>query len=128
MTAEKKTKGGRNLIFLGVGALAIALCTTSLSLFVYHASGDIYLDRSRPDFLPDEVEATEEDNIEQDYHFSDTGPITAKDLDEYLKELQETVNNIDKLTNPYSESPLSDESLGIPTESSAPTESPAPAE
>lgn len=112
-----KNKGSRNLFFLGLGAFAIALCTTGLSLFIYHASGDIYLDRSRPDFLPDETEATEEDEIEQDYHFSDTGPITKQDLDEYLKELQETIDNIDKLTNPYGETPLSDESLGIPAES-----------
>ena len=114
-----KSKGSRNLFLLGFGALTIAFLTTSLSLFVYHASGDIYLDRSRPDFLPDKTEATEEDKMEQDYHFSDTGPITTRDLDEYLKEFQETVDNIDKLTNPYSEAPLSDESLGFPAESSS---------
>lgn len=116
-------QGSRNLILLGLGALTIALLTTSLSLFIYHASGDIYLDRSRPDFLPDKTEATEEDEIEQDYHFSDTGPITQQDLDEYLKELQETVDNIDKLTNPYGETPLSDESLGIPAAEDSATES-----
>ena len=110
-TRKSSSRANHNLIVLGVGALAIA---TSLSLLVYHASGDIYLDRSRPGFLPDEQEAHEEDAIEQDYHFGDNGPLGSNDLDEYLTELQETIDVIDKLDNPYDESPLSDASLGIP--------------
>ena len=48
--------GGRNLVFLGLGAVLIATLTTSISLYLYHESGDIYLDRSRPGFLPEKVE------------------------------------------------------------------------
>ena len=48
------TTGGRNLVLLGVGSILIAFIMTGVSLAVYHNSGDIYLDRSRPGFLPDE--------------------------------------------------------------------------
>ena len=50
------TKGGKNLVLLGVLAVLIATVTTCISLAIYHNSGDIYLDRSRPGFLPDEEE------------------------------------------------------------------------
>ena len=49
-------RGGRNLIILGCIAATIALATTSVSLAIYHGSGDIYLDRSRPGYLPDKEE------------------------------------------------------------------------
>ena len=44
-------KGGRNLFLLGIIATSVALLTTFISLKIYHDSGDIYLDRSRPGFL-----------------------------------------------------------------------------
>ena len=49
-------KGGKNLVILGILAIFIAILTSSISLIIYHNSGDIYLDRSRPGFLPDEKE------------------------------------------------------------------------
>ena len=57
------TVGSRNLIILGVVSGIIALATTGVSLAVYHNSGDIYLDRSRPGYLPDKEEIEEEDEM-----------------------------------------------------------------
>ena len=50
------TSGARNLLILGCSAIAITAITTGLSLFIYRQTGDIYLDRSRPGFLPDMME------------------------------------------------------------------------
>ena len=63
---DKKPKfqireGSRNLLLLGLVSIVVALMTTGVSLAVYHNSGDIYLDRSRPGFLPDDEEV-EDDN------------------------------------------------------------------
>ena len=70
-TTEKRRlhRGGRNLLLLGLGSVVIALITTSISLAIYHNSGDIYIDRSRPGFLPDEKEVEEEEELEDDYSF-----------------------------------------------------------
>ena len=38
-------KGGRNLVLLGIIAMVVAVLSTSVSLAIYHYSGDIYLDR-----------------------------------------------------------------------------------
>ena len=47
---KKPIRGGRNLVLLGVGAITIALITTSISLYFY-SKGDIYIDRSRPGYI-----------------------------------------------------------------------------
>ena len=101
-----------NLILLGVIAVGIAVLTTGISVLVYHKSGDIYLDRSRPGFLPDEEEIKNEPE-QEDYKFSDSGEITKEVLDEYLKHYMEELNGLDEYTEPFSDKPLSDESLGI---------------
>lgn len=108
----KMTRGGRNLFLLGFGAIVLSIVTTAISLVIYHESGDIYLDRSRPGYLPDEKE-TEEDGEKTKYTFSESGSIDKKTLDEYLDNLQEEVNYIDRLNSPFSDSSLSDEALGI---------------
>lgn len=114
----KQTHGARNLVLLGVIAIAIASATTGVSLAIYHSSGDIYLDRSRPGFLPDEEEIEEDENEEtEDYSFEKSGKITVEVLDEYLRELSEEVEAIDAYEKPFDESVLSDEGLGIPVES-----------
>ena len=51
---KKLNKGGWNLVILGIMAVVIAVITSGVSLLIYHNSGDIYLYRSRPGFLPDE--------------------------------------------------------------------------
>ena len=111
-------RGKRNLIILGVGAMVITTVTTCLSLWIYRSSGDIYLDRSRPGYLPDEEEVDNDPTTNSNYVFSETGALTEKDLDEYLKELKKLDNRLKALSDPYASGPLSDESLGISEESS----------
>ena len=115
-TTEKKKlhRGGRNLLLLGLGSVVIALITTSISLAVYHNSGDIYLDRSRPGFLPDEKEVEEDEEMEDNYSFPKSGVLTADILEEYLEKLDVEVKAIDSYENPFSPNVLSDEKLGIP--------------
>lgn len=110
---KKLNKGGRNLILLGVASIIIALVTTGISLLIYHNSGDIYLDRSRPGFMPDEEEA-EEDAEEEEYSFSKTGPIDLTVLEEYLEKLKIEVDAIDAYEKPFDINIISDEELGIP--------------
>lgn len=109
--------GGRNLVLLGIFATIVAMITTGVSLTIYHNSGDIYLDRSRPGFLPDEEEAQEEKIEEEDYEFSRSGKITAEVLDELLKNLDVEVQAIDAYGEQFGEGALSNERLGIPEES-----------
>lgn len=112
---DRRERGGRNLVLLGVFATLIAIVTTGVSLVIYHNSGDIYLDRSRPGFLPDEEEA-EEEKVEEDYVFSRSGKITAEVLDELLKNLDLEVQTIDSYNDQFNEGTLSDDRLGIPSE------------
>ena len=108
-------KGGRNLLFLGIISVVVALATTSISVAIYHNSGDIYLDRSRPGYLPDEEEIEEETTTEE-YVFLDTGAITSDILDEYLENYNKTVDSLQQYADPFSSKALSDDNLGIPTD------------
>lgn len=110
------TRGGRNLMILGIGAILITIITTVTSLTIYRVSGDIYLDRSRPGYLPDEDEVTETTETNTNYTFSDSGALTREDLSEYLEELKQVDDRLNDFSDPYSPAPLSDESLGIPSE------------
>ncbi len=104
--------GGRNLVILGVASALIALATTGVSLALYHNSGDIYLDRSRPGFLPDEEEI-EDTKPEDEYSFERSGAITADVLEEYIEKLEEQVKEIDDFKLPFDVESLSDGKLGI---------------
>lgn len=107
--------GGKNLVLLGLGATLIAILTTSVSLYLYHESGDIYLDRSRPGFLPEKEETKEEEDKNKDYTFSDSGKITKEDLDEYLENFDKELERLKTFSeDPFSLESLSDKSLGIP--------------
>lgn len=108
----EEPKKNRNLLLLGIGAIAIALTTTSVSIAVYHNSGDIYLDRSRPGFLPDKDEA--DDGPLEDYAFSEDDQVTDDSLKEYLEHYQAALDALDKIEAPFSADALSNESLGIP--------------
>ena len=59
---QTRSHGGRNLIILGIASILIALATTSVSLAIYRATGDIYLDRSRPGFISEGEQHNEEDD------------------------------------------------------------------
>lgn len=116
---QKKSKkimhGGRNLVILGVVSTVLAVMTTGVSLAIYHNSGDIYLDRSRPGYLPDEEEIeNEEENEVEEYSFEKGGKLTVEILAEYLERLQAEIKAIDAYEQPFDESVLSDERLGIP--------------
>lgn len=119
---EKKINGGRNLIILGLGAVAIALLTTAVSLQIYRETGDIFLDRSRPGYIFE----NEKHNVEDDQKetFSNEGEITTKAIDEYIKELTTVTERIQDSANDYSAEPLSDDTLGITAEE-PPAEEPA---
>lgn len=111
---DKTPKENKNLLLLGIGATVIAIITTGISLYIYHASGDIYLDRSRPGFLPDEDEVEELESQTNDYKFSESGPIDDSALSEYLSHLKDYQDDLKDLPDPYPTYPLSDQSLGIP--------------
>lgn len=106
------TRGGRNLVLLGVGSIAIAAITTGVSLALYQTSGDIYLDRSRPGYLPDEKENSS-NQTKETYKFSDSGPLDKASLEEYLKNINVELDNLKKIDNPFDPTALSDDALGI---------------
>ena len=113
---KKVSKGGKNLIILGIISCLIALGTTGVSLAIYHNTGDIYLDRSRPGYLPDEAEIESEEEKTEDavYSFNKDQEITASTLGEYVEELYKEAEAIDAHKDPFGLEALSDESLGIP--------------
>ena len=106
-------KNSKNLLLLGLGATLITIIMTSISLKIYHDSGDIYLDRSRPGFLP-ETEEAEEEKDDIDYVFPDSGAIDAEVLEEYLDNIKTELDRLnDFSSDPFSEELLSDKSLGL---------------
>lgn len=119
MEEEQKNKwrmsrGARNLVLLGAISIAIATITTGVSLAWYHGSGDIYLDRSRPGYMPDEEEVKDEEDIDEEYYFSKSGKLSAEILEEYLKKLDVEVRAIDADETPFGAKILSDAELNIP--------------
>ncbi len=108
--------GRRNLVILGVGSIILTIISTTASLAIYRISGDIYLDRSRPGFLPDEDEAKDEPQSSTSFTFSDSGSIDRESLEKYLEELQKVIDRLEDFADPFSPSPLSDQSLGIPSD------------
>ena len=113
---KRMSVGGRNLALLGVVSVLIALATTGVSLAIYHNSGDIYLDRSRPGFLPDEEEIEEKDDDKptEIYDFSKRDGVTAANLKEYLEKIQEEIRALDAYEKPFDMDILSNEHFGIP--------------
>lgn len=119
---KKIEKGARNLVVLGALSTVVALTTTGVALAIYHNSGDIYLDRSRPGFLPDEeeIQQDEGEREDDDYVFQKDTVLDTEKMDEFLEELQEEIDAINAYEKPFGEEVLSDERLGIPkTESAA---------
>ena len=111
---EKPIRGGRNLILLGLGATVIALLSTAASLQIYRATGDIYLDRSRPGYIFEGEKHSAEDD--QKESFSNEGEITEKAIDEYLKEYDKVIERINGASDDFSQEALTDDSLGISVE------------
>lgn len=109
--SEAPQNGGRNLCILGICTLIVAIITTSISLKIYHDTGDVYLDRSRPGFISDEEKHQTEENIKET--FSEDGEIDAKVLDEYLQKLEQMRKKSDDYIKDFAVNPLSDNQLGI---------------
>ena len=107
------SRGGKNLLILGLAAIVIAILTSSISLIVYHQSGDIYLDRSRPGFLPEESEI-EETKKTTNYEFPENVNLTEKVINNFLENYQTQIDYINSFSEPYNPNILSDESLGFP--------------
>lgn len=112
---NKTIKRRWNLVLLGIISVVVALLTTSVSLLIYHNSGDIYLDRSRPGYLPDEDEI-EDGNDNTKYVFEKTGKIDMIILEEYLDNFNLELQAIDEYEKPFGAGALSNEELGIPLE------------
>lgn len=115
---KKLERGGRNLVILGALSVLVAMMTIGVALAIYHNSGDIYLDRSRPGFLPDEdeLEGDEKEEKEKEYDFERDGGLTREDIEVFMKNLNVEVEAIDNYKKPFGEEALSDERLGIPVE------------
>ena len=108
----KMSKGGKNLTILGIVSVIVATVTCGISLAIYHNSGDIYLDRSRPGFLPEEGDSIN-DPVVEEYSFSKSGKLNITDIEEYLKNLNIDINAIDSYEKPFNQDVLSDKNLGI---------------
>ena len=121
---EKIQKGAVNLVIMGVLATVIAMTTTGVALAIYHNSGDIYLDRSRPGYLPDEeeIEQVLPEAEEEDYEFDKDATLTEAEVDKFLNELQEEIDAINAYEKPFGAEVLSDEHLGITATEDVPAE------
>lgn len=115
-TTKPEIRGGRNLVLLGIGAVALAIISTSLSLWVYYETGDIYIDRSRPGFLPEktEVEGETPTTDDSEYALDPNGSLNGETIKDYLDHLQDEIDKLDAIEDTFSSTPLTDESLGIP--------------
>lgn len=115
---KKERSGARNLVILGIASVVVATLTTGVSLAIYHNSGDIYLDRSRPGYLPDEQEIVdkEEQEKELEYEFQKSGKMDMNVLEEYLENLEKEIQAVDNYEKPFGQGVMSDDQLGIPAE------------
>ena len=114
MKEEKPIHGGRNLMILGFVTAVIAIISTVVSLQIYRATGDIYLDRSRPGYISEGEMHSEEDD--QKENFSNEGEVDQKAIDEYLKELDKVMGRISEASDDFSPEALTDDSLSISVE------------
>ena len=114
MKEEKPIHGGRNLMILGFATAVIAIISTAVSLQIYRATGDIYLDRSRPGYISEGEKHSDEDD--QKESFSNEGNIDQKAVDEYLKELDKVMGRISEASDDFSPEALTDDSLSISVE------------
>lgn len=113
-SSEENKKGGKKLVFLCMISIFLTLCMTTVSLAIYHYSGDIYLDRSRPGYLPDDKEVEDEEEDEEgNYNFEKTGPINKEVLEEYLEKIQIEVDALNEYQNPFDAEALSDAEFGL---------------
>ena len=101
----------RNLLFLLAFCVVTSIIIVVVSVWIYDATGDKYLDRSRPGYISEEID-DEKTPAVPDNNFSDTGKIDASVLREFLEGFDSLTEHAirDQYFSPDS---LSDESLGI---------------
>ena len=103
--------GGRNLLILTGVCVVAAIVTTSISLYIYRKTGDVYLDRSRPGYMSEDEDNSEDRTAKPE--FDDDGLINEEQLDLYLKDLDAAKKHIDESKDGFSSNALSNSSLGI---------------
>ncbi len=108
---EKPINRRRNLIMLTILSVVIPLMTASVSIFIYWATGDIYLDRSRPGYIEEGEKHDETDDGKE--QFSSEGKIDKAALDEYLEQLEIVENRLKDASSDFDAKALSDKALGI---------------
>ena len=111
--AEPNHQGGRRLVILGISAISIAFIASSISLFIYTSSGDIYLDRSRPGFIFEDELEPKNGQAESTAAFAPDGTVTNSTLDEYLDKLDALIKDVSAESDAFSDAALSDEALNI---------------
>lgn len=105
------SKGFRNMIVLISGAIVIALATVSISLSIYYNSGDVFLDRSRPGYIPTNPDEYQSEAPKTDYKMSESGELTPADLKDYLDNINIENLDINSVSDPFSADVLSDFNL-----------------
>jgi hypothetical protein len=100
-----------HLLILAATLLLAPLVTVTISLAIYNLSGDKYLDRSRPGYMPDQSEQT--DAAAGTPAFSDSGPIDREALDGYLQQFDSLTKNLHPEEPFFSDRSLSDEALDL---------------
>jgi hypothetical protein len=115
--APKKIHGGRNLILLTLAAITFAILAVSASLYLYKSTGDIYLDRSRPGFLPEKSDRPDEI---QEYTFLEEQNPTKDTLTEFLENFNKVREDLKLTDDAFGDSPLTNESLGLTEPSNEP--------
>ena len=108
-----RSSGGRKLTIFGMVVIFIAIISASVSLFIYSATGDIYLDRSRPGFISDGESIKDDENLKYDAAFPPDGPIDVKILNEYLNKFDAATTEATFDSDAFSADALSDENLNI---------------
>lgn len=109
MEKNKIKNGGKNLALLGLISILIAFFSVGTSLIIYHNTGDIYLDRSRPGFLPDKTEVQDEQKSE--YKFTDDTKIDQSKIDKFLEEYKKIIDQLQKKETNFSEEAIDDKTL-----------------
>lgn len=108
---DKPINRRRNLILLTIISIVVPLATTSASIFIYRATGDIYLDRSRPGYIEEGEKHDETDDGKE--QFSNEGKIDKAALDEYLEQLKIVEDRLEESSSDFDAKALSDQALGI---------------
>jgi len=107
-TLEKlQNPNPKNLLVLTILMLIIPAITVAASLIAYDLSGDKYLDRSRPGFMPEGDDSDDAGDV-----MSEDGPVNREVIDNYLEGLRDYTRGMLE-TEFFSDRSLSDESLGL---------------